>query len=57
MKKEIRKLKSYHDKLMNQIYNTPSTNLALRSKLTREALFILFKIERLESKNLTQNKK
>ena len=56
MKNKIKKLKSHHDKLMNQIYKTPSINLALRSKLTREALFVLFQIERLESKNSTQNK-
>lgn len=50
MDKEIKNLKRYHDKLMNQIYEIPSSNLILKSELTDKAIKILFEIEILKAK-------
>jgi hypothetical protein len=50
MDKEIKNLKRYHDKQINQIYEIPSLNFILKSELTDKAIKILFEIEILKAK-------
>lgn len=52
MEKKIKRLKKYHEQLMNKIYKIPQQNINLRSEMTLQALKVLNTIEFLEKQIL-----
>ena len=55
MEKKIKRLKKYHEQLMNKIYKIPQQNINLRSEMTLQALKVLNTIEFLEKQILNFN--
>ena len=56
MEKKIKRLKKYHEQLMNKIYKIPQQNINLRSEMTLQALKVLNTIEFLEKQILEKNR-